>query len=191
MEIAPYIELARQSLEIFRKLVDQPGRAYAYNTLGELSRTAGDYEAAQRYYEKNLRIGQLSGNRMGESLAYLNLGYTYYHRKQHQLSAELVKQAIVIFQELGSRWGLIDSLAVLAGPTNELGDHERAARLLGASDAAAKSLGYNSQPGDQMEIEQFKSSTRQALGEEAFREVWQDGHKLSLEEAVEYALQNH
>ena len=187
-EIAPYYKMAKQSLEIFRKLGNQPGMALAYNTLGELSRTAGDYVAAQHYYEETLRSTRLTGDRLDENLNYMNLSYCAYHRKQYQFAAELAQKALVIFKELVTGIGMVTDLAVLAGPINELGDHEKAARLIGAADAACEYLGYQYQPADQFEIDQFESSTRQALGEEAFQKAWRVGHEMSLEEAIEYAL---
>ena len=182
------INLVKQSLEIFRKLDDLPGMAHDLNVLGELSRTIGDHEAAQRYYEESLQIEQQTGNRFDQAEKYLNFSYIAYHRNQYQLAVELLQQALVIFKEFGTSYGLITSLAVLAGPTNGLGDHERAARMLGAADAACESLSYQYQPADQFEIDRYETSTCQALGEEAYRAAWQVGYEMSLEEAIEFAL---
>jgi predicted ATPase/DNA-binding CsgD family transcriptional regulator len=182
------IELIKKSLETFRKLGDQTGMAYAYNSLGELSRGVEDYEAAQHYYEEMLRINQLTENQLGESGSYLNLSYCAYHRKQYQLAAELVQKALTILKELSAGYSRITSLAILAGPINELGEHVKAARLLGAADAACESMGFQHQPTDQFEIDRFETSTRQALGEEAYRAAWQVGYEMSLEEAIEFAL---
>jgi predicted ATPase/DNA-binding CsgD family transcriptional regulator len=182
------IELLKQSLEIFRKLGDQAGMTLATITLGELSRGIGDYEAAQHYYEETLSITRQTGDRLDENLIYLNLSYCAYQRKQYRIAVELVQKALVTFKELSAGLGQIGSLAVLAGPINELGDHEKAARLLGAAEAACESLGFKYQPADQMEIDRYEISTRQAMREEAFRAAWQVGYEMSLEQAIEYAL---
>jgi tetratricopeptide (TPR) repeat protein len=184
-EIDRYIEMARQSLETFRKLGDQPGMAQAYNILGELARWTEDYEAAQLYYEECLRIVQLTGERMREAMQYENLGVLAHYRDQYQLAAEQMRRGLFIFRELGTSYGLAIALATLAGPIAELGDYERAARLLGAADAEMESLGTNQQPVDQIEIGQFRTSVRKALGKEAFQEAWQAGHELSIDEALE------
>ena len=185
------IELLKQGQEIFRKLENQTGMTLASISLGELFRGIGDYEAAQHYYEETMRITKLTGDRLDENLNYLNLGYCAYHRKEYKLAAELVQKALVTFKELGAGIGMVTSLAVLAGPTNEMGDHKKAAWLLGAAGAACELLGYKYQPGDQFEVDRYETSTRQALGEDAFQEAWQEGYEMSLEEAIEYALQNH
>ena len=187
-EIDRYIEMAQQSLKMFRKLEDQPGMAQAYNILGELARWTEDYEAAQHYYGECLRIVQLIGERMREAMQYVNLGVLAHYQDQYQLAVEQMRRGLVIFRELGTGYGLAMALAALAGPIAKLGDYEKAARLLGAADAEMESLGANQQPVDQIEIEQFLIYVRQALGEEAFQEAWQAGHELSIDEALNYAL---
>jgi predicted ATPase/DNA-binding CsgD family transcriptional regulator len=187
-EIDRYIEMAQQSLKMFRKLENQPGMAQAYNILGELARWTEDYEAAQHYYEECLRIVQLIGERMREAMQYVNLGVLAHYQDQYQLAAEQMRRGLVIFRELGTGYGLAMALAALAGPIAKLGDYEKAARLLGAADAEMESLGANQQPVDQIEIERFLIYVRQALGEEAFQEAWQAGHELSIDEALNYAL---
>jgi predicted ATPase/DNA-binding CsgD family transcriptional regulator len=187
-EIERYIEMARQSLETFRKLEDRPGMAQAYNILGELARWTEDYEAAQLYYEECLRIVQITGERMREAMQYENLGVLAHYQDQFQLAAEQMRRGLFIFRELGTSYGLAIALGTLAGPIARLGDYEKAARLLGAADAEMESLGTNQQPVDQIEIGQFRTFVREALGEEAFQEAWQAGHDLSIDEALEYAL---
>jgi predicted ATPase/DNA-binding CsgD family transcriptional regulator len=187
-EIERYIQMAQQSLEMFRKLEDQPGMAQAYNILGELARWTGDYAAAQLYYEECLRIVQLTGERMREAMQYENLGVLAHYREEYQLAAEHMRRGLDIFRELGTSYGLAIALATLAGPIAKLGDYERAARLLGAADAEMDSLDTDQQPVDQIEIGQFLTSVREALGEKAFQEAWQAGHDLSIDGALEYAL---
>ena len=187
-KIDDYLELACQGLELFQKLGEQPGISGAHNALGELNRAVGDYDAAQLHYEEGMQIAQRNGERTSEAVEYMNLGFIAYHRNQYQSSAELIRQGLLICQELGTNYGLAQDLAALAGPIGELGDPVKAARLLGAADAEMESLGIGQQPADQIEIDRFQSSIRQALGEEAFQEAWQAGRELSIQEAVKYAL---
>ena len=187
-EIEGYFEMAKQSLEMFRKLEDQPGIAQAYNILGELARWTEDYKAAELYYEECLRISRITGEHMREAMQYENLGILTHYRGEYELAAEQMRRGLFIFRELGTSYGLAIALATLAGPTAKLGDYEKAARLLGAADAELESLGTNQQPVDQVGIGQFRTSIHEALGEDAFQKAWQAGHDLSIDEALEYAL---
>jgi predicted ATPase/DNA-binding CsgD family transcriptional regulator len=185
-----YIDMVQQSLEMFRRLGDQPGMAQAYNIFGELTRSIGEYDKAQQSYEECLRIVQVTGERFREAMLYTNLGYIANHREQYRHAVDLIRRGLSIFRELEGSYGLALNLASLAGPLNELGFHEKAARLLGAAEAEMKALGINQQPADQIEIKGYLSSIRQGLGEAAFETAWQEGQKLSIREAVEYALRD-
>ena len=182
------IDLARQSLETFRKLEDQPGVAQALNILGELTRSQGDYESARRYYEECLEVVQVTGERMREGMQYENLGVIAYHQEQYDHALELIRHGLVIFREVGINYGLATCLAILAGPMTRLGFYKRAARLIGAANAVMETLGINHQPIDLIEINQFTDQARQALGEETFQAEYQAGQILSIEEAVDFAL---
>jgi tetratricopeptide (TPR) repeat protein len=188
--IDSYIEMARESLEIFRKLGDQPGMAHAYNILGELTRSAEDYDAAQHYYAECLRLVRITGERMREAMQYNNLGLIAYHRGQYQLAIDLTRRGLRLFRELGTSYGLAMGLSGLAGPIARLGDYEKAARLLGASTAGMDSLGITQQPADQIEFDKFQLFVRQAMGEDAYQAAWQEGHEMSIEDALDYAIGN-
>jgi predicted ATPase len=186
------IEMVRQSLEIFRELGDQPGMALAYNLIGALARL-NDYEAAQHSYEESVRFVQLLGDRVSEAIQYRNMGSLTYYRDQYQDSAELIRRAMGTFREFypAPVYCLINGLAILAGPVARLGDPERAARLLGAVDAGLDLLGVHHDMVDQIDIDKFQISIRQALGAEAFQEAWQAGYEMSIQEALDYALSDH
>ena len=43
---------------------------------------------------------------------------------------------------------------------------------------------------DQRSYNQFVSDTVAAIGKEAFDKAWQEGRKMTLDEAIDYALEN-
>ncbi len=74
------------------------------------------------------------------------------------------------------------------------GDHTRAGRLYGASEAALKSIGtafrapYHFSPSFH---ERYVALARDELGDRAWSEALEVGRRMSLEEAVEYALEGY
>jgi hypothetical protein len=125
---------------------------------------------------------------MREGMQYENLGVIAYHQEQYDHALELIRHGLVIFREVGINYGLATCLAILAGPMTRLGFYKRAARLIGAANAVMETLGINHQPIDLIEINQFTDQARQALGEETFQAEYQAGQILSIEEAVDFAL---
>jgi non-specific serine/threonine protein kinase len=187
-QIQQGLELARESLATFRQLDDRPGTAYALNTLGELARLQGDHPAAKRYYEECLDLVKETGERNREAMQYENLGIIAYHEGEFELAKNLIKQGLTLFRQLGTGYGLATVLGSLAGPVAALGKPRRAARLLGAADTHLESIGVDQQPADQPEIRLFLESVRRALTEEEFQSAWQAGQRMTIQEAVSYAL---
>ncbi len=67
---------------------------------------------------------------------------------------------------------------------------ERGARLLGAAEALLKEIGGVLYPEDRIPYDGGVSSARSVLGEERFERLRQEGRGMSMEQAVEYALDN-
>jgi predicted ATPase/DNA-binding CsgD family transcriptional regulator len=180
--------LAQAGLEVFMRLGDLPGIAQAYNILGELARLAGDDDAAQEFYETCMDVSVESGEQMRVAMSYVNMGFIAYHRGEFRNSAELVRQGLIVIRSLENDYGLSTFIGSMAGPLARLGDPERAARLLGASFALLEAKGSAYQPSDMPEIEEYLRVTKELMGEPTFREAWQSGQSMTLEEAVDLAL---
>ncbi len=180
--------LCQEGLEIFRRLDDRPGMAQAFNILGELARLAGDDEAASRYYEECLALVNQTGERLREGMLYSNLSFLAYHRAQYQQAEQLARQALRIYREMGNYYGMITDLAILAGPAAALGDSLRAACLLGASQALLEKYGIQHQPSDVPEIQRYIAAVQSQLGAQDLRTAWQAGSAMTLQEVVDYAL---
>lgn len=187
-EIHLGLGMAQESLAVFRKLNDLGGMTRAYNILGELARMGGEYDTAKRYYEKCLELAKETGERLREAIQYANLGIVAYHKSDYQLAERLIKRGIRIFLEMDAKHGLVYHIGALAGPALGIGQPLRAARLLGASDSGLETLGTIHQPADKPEIKLFFDETNQVLDKKAFLEAWQAGQRMTIQEAVNYAL---
>ncbi|MEJ2600050.1 MAG: hypothetical protein P8Z00_17080 [Anaerolineales bacterium] len=111
-------------------------------------------------------------------------------RDQYQESAELIRRGMGVIRDFDPVpvYCLQNGLAILAGPTARLSYPQRAALLLGAADASLDLLGINQDMVDQINIDKFRTSIRQALGADAFQKAWQTGYEMSIQEALNYAL---
>ena len=66
---------------------------------------------------------------------------------------------------------------------------QKAARLLGASEALLEKMGFGVQSSDLLEIERNVAATREQLDKVAFEAAWSDGRAMSLEQAIAFALE--
>lgn len=187
-KIKEAITHAEESLRLFRDLDHKAGIAHGLNMLGELARLDGDYSRAGQLYEECLILSCETGNREREALSLGNLSYVAYHLGNFNEAVAYSKKALALSNSLQMGYASALCLATIAGPIGAKGDPKLATRLLVASEAQLETMGASIQPGDKLEIDQFKDAIREQLDETEFNKAWVEGRGVSFEEAVAYAL---
>jgi tetratricopeptide (TPR) repeat protein len=180
---------AEAGLVKFRELDDEPWIAQTLNILGELARTAGDYDRAQELYEECMVLSRKTGEIIRQAFMLENLAYVAYHQGEYARARDLAVRDIKQWSEIGGRQGLCVGLTGLAGPLGKLGEPEKAARLLGVSAALLAERGLDHQPSDQHEITKYTADVRAQLDEATFKVAWAEGQAMTLDAAVTYALE--
>jgi tetratricopeptide (TPR) repeat protein len=160
----------------------------ALNNLGEIYRTANDYENAGKVYEECILISEEIGDRHRYGINLANLAYVALNQGDYDKADALMKASFKVRQELGLQFRIAEGFAGMALPVAWMRNPLRAARLLGASEALFEALGITLQPPNQMEIDKGISAVRQQLDEVTFDRAWQEGRDMSLDEAIAYAL---
>jgi predicted ATPase len=183
------IVLGEEGLELFRKLGEKAGIFAALNNLGELARLDGDYERAGRAYQEAIDIAREEGARLREAISRANLSYVAYHQGDYERAEAIILEVITLLLELEDTHYITYMPAGLAGPVAAQGNPEKAAQLLGASEALLEAMGLSLQAGDQFEVERYVSAVREQLDEATFEAAWARGRAMSLEQAVSYALE--
>jgi predicted ATPase len=176
--------LNKEALALFQAEDDKAGIIRALNTLGELARLDGDYDQAKDAYMECLSLCREMGNKLREAIVINNLGIIAYHQGNYEQAISFYKDALVLSRDLNAKYPIAIHLAVLSGPVAAQGDLNRAARLLGASDALLKAMGLRLQPADQPEVNQYESAVRTQLSEEIFKLAWEKGQAMSLEQPL-------
>jgi hypothetical protein len=80
----------------------------------------------------------------------------------------------------------LSGFAALAGAQ---GDPKRAACLFGAAEALRAAIGAYMWPAERIECERNLRSAKVQLDEASWQASWQEGQRLSPEQAIAYALQ--
>jgi ATP/maltotriose-dependent transcriptional regulator MalT len=96
---------------------------------------------------------------------------------------ERVRESLRLSRDLVDRQGIVYSIAMLAGLSTETGQLERAGRLWGSLEREAEQAPVGYWEGDRSEYE-----ARVVRDEPAFERGREKGRRLSLDEAVAYAL---
>jgi predicted ATPase/DNA-binding CsgD family transcriptional regulator len=181
--------LAEASLALFREMDHQPGIAQALNIIGELARITGDDARAKRAYEECLAVCQRTGETLRTYYNLVNLAYVAQHEGEYERALNLVRQALQLTRDTQDTRDIASSLVTFAGSIAALGQLHRAARLLGASEAALERMGAFHQPTDKPEIDRIIAEVRVQLDDATFQTAWAEGREMSLEQAVANALE--
>ena len=134
---------------------------------------------------------ELGGRRQAITAAALRYaeGVMAWHRGELADAEHLVREATVQWHRCGDRMDACDGielLGVLAAARERFAD---AACLLAAADAARRPLQYLA-PGftaNRGAAAHAASQARHILGEDRFTQAWDEGHELTLDNAVAYA----
>src|SRR5262249_29999601 len=102
----------------------------------------------------------------------------------------LYRESLLLRRELGALLALAQSLEDLAVLAGREGQAERAIRLLGAAEAFCETLDTRPPVAGVTEYERTVAEGRAALGEAAFAARWVEGRALSLDQAIDYALED-
>jgi hypothetical protein len=76
----------------------------------------------------------------------------------------------------------------LAAVAAELGQGQKAARLLGAAQALRRSIGAAVKPSEHEHYERYLDIARAQVSRDAFEAAWAEGRDMALEEVISYAL---
>ena len=168
---------------------DRQSIANALNNLGNVRKAQGDLAAARAMHEESLAIRQELGDRQGIAISLGNLGNVLLDLGDYAQARRLHVEALALKQEQEDRVGIADSLAAFASLAVKAGRQEQAIHLWAAATGLYATLGAPLLPGDQENLDREIADTRAALGETVFANAWAEGSILTLEAAVEYALE--
>ena len=181
--------LLAESLGIFQELDDKDGCATVLIHLGTRARLLDrDYAAAQALFEECLVLCRELGDEACVTFSTGHLAYLAIDRGDPARARSLVEENQPRNRKLGFPDGwdpsLLDSAARFAAAH---GQPERALRLAGA--AAAQREARSIPPFLQATLERALEPARRAVGEAAQARAWAEGHAMTPEHALAYALE--
>jgi tetratricopeptide (TPR) repeat protein len=176
------------SVAIFRELGDKLGLVIALNNLGVVAELQGDNFAARRFYEESIATAHELGEKNMVAYALNSLAHVVFLQSEPIEARRYYRESLVVFQEIGEKRGIAYCLEGFAKVAARYGNAAQAAHLLGAAEALRQAIGAPLSDAERNELDQDVIVTRERLDEGIFDAAWVEGHAMTMEQAVEYAL---
>ena len=181
--------LSEESLMLRREMGDQWGIANSLNNLGNVAFIQADFSAARMLYEESLALWREMDDQQGIANSLNNLGTVAYGQGDHPAAQELFKASLVLCVEIGDKLGIAYLEAGLAEVSAALGLFKRAAHLAAAAEALLAAINALLDAAERGRLDKTIASVRSALDDAVFQSAWEDGQRMTMEEAVAYALE--
>jgi tetratricopeptide (TPR) repeat protein len=182
--------LYEESLAIKRELGDRWGMAATLNNLGSVVYEQGDYPVSKSLHEESLAIVRALGDRMGVAASLSNLGEMACDQGDYRAASALHREGLAIRRDVGDKRGIAYSLEGLAAVVTGCGDSLRAAGLWGAAARLRNEIRSPMAPNDRPGYDRRVAAARAAARDDvAFDRAWKEGGALTLDQAIDLALQ--
>jgi predicted ATPase/DNA-binding CsgD family transcriptional regulator len=188
---AAALPLVEAALESFRALGHLPGVAQALNISGEIARFSGDDGHAWQAYEECLAVCWQTGETRRICYMWCNLAYLAQHAGDYPQALGLARQGLLLALDRHDRPDIVTAVIAIAGSVGgaDAAASQRAARLLGAAEAAHERMGTFIIPSDTPEYARIVAEVRQRIDGAAFGQAWAEGRSMTLDQAIADALE--
>jgi predicted ATPase/class 3 adenylate cyclase len=179
--------LAEESLEAHRRLGNRKGEAVAIGTLGAIANEAGNPDLAVQLLQQSAELAGEAGFIWWQVGQLHQLGECALALGRLEDAERSIREGLELAHRIGNRMHVVYDLALLARFAAERGESERAGVLWGAVEADEQ-RGPVGQWEDERDA--YAAPVLAHAGQE-FDTGRGQGLRLSLDEAVEYALRTH
>ena len=178
-----------EGLTISREIGNLIGIGRSLIGLAKVACTQEDYETARSYCDEGLSVFRDTGDKRGIADTLEGFGDVALSQSEYAAARAYGEESLSIRRETNDRYGIASSLESLARLLQVQHQPDRAVRLWGASEALREQMGAPLPPNERTEYDRAISAARQSLGDDEFHRAWAAGRAMSMELAIELALE--
>jgi predicted ATPase len=182
-------DLHEQALIYRREIGDQRGVAISLNNLALSAQELGNLDQAEQLYRQSLELSLQVGDTRGIAAATINLGSTMLDQGLAEQADGFFREGLQLSRDLKDQDGVIQCLEGLAGVASLQQVPARAARLFGAALALRASIESPVHPNYRLRYQIIEDGIKKQLPLEAIASEQALGKEMSLDRAIDYALQ--
>ena len=180
----------QEALTLARESGDRYAMSLALSSLGITAFQQGKLAEADDYYQESLVVNNQLGDKVGLSLLHCYLGLLALAQGQIRAARESFQEGLHIAYQSDIKlyvgYNLIGMACVFIAE-----DHPaQAAKMLSAVIAFAQEVGFKIETELQLPYDNALASAKGSLDEASFQNAWEEGQATSVEQAVQFALEN-
>jgi predicted ATPase/class 3 adenylate cyclase len=156
--------------------------------IGFESRLQGDMDAARKYLEQSLKYFPIYRSKPHEAMTRSELGHISRQTGDFEAAKNIFRQTIDIWNDLGHRAAVANQLECFAFIVRAEEAPKRALLLLGAADSIREEVDAVMTDYEREEYEREVKLLREQVGIKEFENRWEEGRRMSIEEAIELAV---
>jgi predicted ATPase/class 3 adenylate cyclase len=186
------LELSQQYMEESLRLAREAGlrsqQAQAAETLGFIASQRGDYDQARLHFQESVRIYDEIGAAFNVVLEKSNLAHLERGLGNYAQALEYYRETITAFRDMGQIGAIAHQLECFGFIALAQDQNERALLLFAAANALREKRGRPMTPDEQVHFDEQLESLRAKMDLALFNSLWSQGHAMSVEQAIQYAL---
>ncbi|HEX5839437.1 MAG TPA: adenylate/guanylate cyclase domain-containing protein [Anaerolineales bacterium] len=176
----------------FKELIQQAPfslqAGFFYLGTGLNERIHGNFEAAKSSFEEGLHVFRTLRNWNFQIIMTSELGHTARHMGKIGEAKNIYRETLKGWQNMGNRAAIANQLECFAFIALSEEDPQLSVRLLGAAETLRHTIQAPMADYEKVEYDGTLARLRNMLSEEEFHSAWSEGQSLSMEQAIELAL---
>lgn len=185
------VRLCEESLTTFQELGYKAGIGFSYHYLGVLAEYRGDYPMARLLYTECLPLWRELGIKSQIAWALHGLGFVACQQGDYVAARTFLKDCLVAFRKIRYTSGMVRTLERFAGLAVAQRQMAPAGQLLAASENLREAMGAPLSLVEQPERNRNIDAIRTVLDDDEFAAAWAEGHAMTLDQAIAYALEGN
>jgi predicted ATPase/DNA-binding CsgD family transcriptional regulator len=183
------IPLLEEGQNMWREVGDREGIAESTALIGMVALGKGDYATARSLLREARMIMDELGDPRGVAKMTVALADVYLNDGDPVAAQELYEEALTLFQDVEDKWWISWCLEGVAEVAVFRAQPSRATRLFGAAASLREAIGAPRPPAFRGYCERDLATARRQLDETSFAKARTEGRAMSLQTAMEYALE--
>ncbi len=182
--------LLEESAPLIKEVGSKWGLAFYCYTSGVVAHEQGNSKLAEEHLEESLSLYRALENKWGMAYVLNFRGHVKLEKNDMDGALACYKESLQLSRETGNKFGVANALLGFGRWSHRVGKLNRAARLFAAAEALHLAIGAPLPAFMRARFDREVSAVRVGLGEEVFAAEYEEGKKMPMEQAIEFALKD-